>query len=47
MARGCQLTPNTTAALTGRGAEPVCHKIDKIFSYLCPAPLFGLPLWFS
>jgi hypothetical protein len=44
MAKGCQLTPNTSAALTGRGAETVCHKIAKIFFYLCRDPVFGVPL---
>jgi hypothetical protein len=41
MAKGCQLTPNTSAALTGSGAETVCHKIAKIFSYLCHDPVFS------
>jgi hypothetical protein len=41
MAKGCQLTPNTSAALTGNGAETVCHKIAKIFSYLCHHPVFS------
>jgi hypothetical protein len=44
MAKDCQLTLNTSAALPGSGAETVCHTIAKIFFHHSLDSVFGFPL---